>query len=590
MKIMPINLRVFPAVLLTLSLSCFCTLEQSGLLATQTSSAQVKDQKPEPPQPDIDDEETAKPAAESNPAKSAPSANASPKQANKDAKPSPPAPPKKPKGPMAKGRVFVDVDGDGVYSVNDQVFSKAKVSDGKTIVETDENGAWELPLKEDSIYFVIKPTGFRYPLDADNLPRFFYVHKPNGSPKLKYPGTKPTGPIPESIDFPLYQQAESENFQIILFGDPQPRNVTEVDYIAHDVIADMIGKTDALFGVTLGDIAFDNLDTLAPLNQAIGKIGIPWHNVIGNHDINLDAKTRKHINESFEANYGPTYYSFDCGQVHFLVLDNIDWMIKDGRGRYTPRFGEEQLKFVEKDLSMIPDTQTLVVLMHVPILSCADHQKLFRLIEDRPLCVSVSAHQHYHKHQFLGEAEGWKGKKEHHHIVNVTVSGSWWSGAKDDRGIPHSTMADGAPNGYSIMTFSENDYQMDFRAAGAPASEQLGIRMPTAIGKEAANVWVNVYNGSEKSTVEMAINDSGDWLTLEQAAEVDPFYARLHKSEQGITPPIEPKLTKPKVSSHLWKGILPADLPEGTHLLRVKSKDMHGRTFYGQRSFRVTGE
>ncbi len=184
--------------------------------------------------------------------------------------------------------------------------------------------------------------------------------------------------------------------------------------------------------VTLGDIAFDNLSTFKTLNQSIALIGIPWYNVIGNHDINLDAKSRTEINETFEETYGPSYYSFDYGQVHFVVLDNIDWASpseKNPRYRYEPRFGKQQLEFLKKDLSLIPKSQMLVLLMHVPIISVKDKSDFFELIKDRPYCVSVSGHTHDHRHLFLGKKEGFPGTKKHHHIVNVTVSGSWWSGA-----------------------------------------------------------------------------------------------------------------------------------------------------------------
>ena len=488
---------------------------------------------------------------------------------------------------MAKGRVFLDSNNDGKYGEGDQPFVNVRVSNGKEIVKTNDSGEWKLPLEEDAIFFLIKPSGYQSKLSENNLPRFYYVHKPNGSPKLRFPGSKPTGALPESIDFPLYPSEEPEdNFQMLLFGDPQPRNNREVDYIAHDVIPQLLGNEDATFGVTLGDIAFDNLETFETLNQAIALIGIPWHNVIGNHDLNLDAKTRKHINETFEATYGPTWYSFDYGQVHFVVMDNIDWKRKRDRLMYHPNFGERQREFLKNDLSLIPESQMVVLLMHVPFLECEDHQEIFRLIENRPFCVSVSAHRHVHHHQFFGEKEGWKGDKEHHHIVNVTVSGSWWSGAKNDRGIPHTTMGDGAPNGYSIMSFSDGRYTMDFRGAGIPASEQMLVQVPDVIRGESA-FHVNVYNGSSKSTVEYAIDGSNTWEKIDQKEAADPNFTRMHKAESQVKPPIEPKLTSPKISSHLWGGTIPAGLKEGTHLLRVRTTDMHGRVYYGQRSFRV---
>ena len=491
----------------------------------------------------------------------------------------------------ARGTVFVDLDNDGKFGEGDAPFSGVRVSNGKEIVTTDKFGKYELPMDETGTIFVIKPNEFQSKLDGNKLPKFFYLHKPDGSPQLKFPGTKPTGPLPQSIDFPLYQQTESEAFKILLFGDPQPRNNKEVDYIAHDVIRDLIGKTDSAFGVTLGDIAFDNLETFEPLNQSIALIGIPWYNVIGNHDINLDAKTRDHSNETFEETYGPTYYSFDYGQVHFIVMDNIDFVGPNDRIKkmhYEPRFGERQLEFVKNDLAMISESQMVVLLMHVPIIGTEDKAKLFELIEDRPYCVSISGHTHDHRHLFLDAEDGFNGKKPHHHIINVTVSGSWWTGSKNENGIPHTTMKDGAPNGYSIMSFDDSGYRLDFRAAGRPADDQLRIEMPNKLDTQVTtktDVWVNVYNGSEKSTVQMSIDGNPEWIKLDKTEAIDPYFQRLHTRDKNEDMP----LSGPKLSSHLWKGTLPQMNP-GVHLVVVETTDRHGRKYVAHRSLRVTGE
>ena len=493
------------------------------------------------------------------------------------------------KQPIAKGRVFLDSDNDGRFSVGEKPLAGIRVSNGKEIVLTDEAGSWQLPFEEEVIFFLIKPTGYQSRLSEDQLPQFYYIHKPKGSPRLHFPGSKPTGDLPASIDFPLYRSEEPEALRVLLFGDPQPRNQQEVDYVAHDVVAQLIGnKEDATFGVSLGDLAFDNLATFETLNQAIALIGIPWHNVIGNHDLNLDARSRKNVNETFEATYGPTYYSFDYGEVHFVVLDNIDWQTYQLRKGFFPNFGSRQLAFLKRDLELIPKSQMVVLLMHVPFLECKDHQAVFRLIEDRPLCVSVSSHRHVHDHQFFGVKEGWRGKKEHHHIVNVTVCGSWWSGAKNDRGIPHATMGDGAPNGYSVMSFADGDYALDFRGAGISADEQMLIELPDTIQSDKdSQFFVNVFNGSSKSTVEFAIDGSNDWHKLSQKKVTDPNYVRMYQEESQVTPPIKPKLKSPRKSTHLWAGKITDSIGKGTHLLRVRTTDMHDRVYYGQRSFRV---
>jgi hypothetical protein len=134
---------------------------------------------------------------------------------------------------------------------------------------------------------------------------------------------------------------------------------------------------------------------------------------------------------------------------------------------------------------------------------------------------------------------------------------------------------------------------MDFKAAGRPADEQMRIHLPNVVEKSKiveTEVWVNVYNGSSRSTVEMAIDDDSEWTKLEQKIVPDPYYKALVESEKLISPPVEPKLASPKVSHHLWMTNLGSALEPGTHLLRVKTTDMHGRSFFGHRSFRVTGD
>jgi hypothetical protein len=494
--------------------------------------------------------------------------------------------------PTAKGVVFHDKNGNQQRDRGEPGLPDVKVSNGKEIVKTDAAGKYEIPIDDDTTIFVIKPRRWRTPISDAQLPRFYYIHKPNGSPELKYGGVEPTGPLPESVDFPLYPNEEPETFKAILFGDPQPRNQQEVDYMSHDVIEELVG-TDASFGVTLGDITFDNLDLFEPQARSIALLGIPWYNVIGNHDINYDAKNDKQSDETFERAFGPAYYSFDYGTVHFLVLDDVLWEVKDenGKGSYRGGFGPEQMEFIKNDLAMIPEDQLVVLMMHIPLDEVGDRKELFRLIEQRPFSVSISAHRHVHQHIFFTKEDGWEGPVPHHHIVNVTVCGSWWKGAPDERGIPHTLMADGAPNGYSIMTFDGTDYSLDFFAAGRSKDYQMLIQSPEQVPSHKTgetDFYVNVFNGSEKSTVEFTLHENSAWLPMQRVEEVDPNFQRAHELDKTLedTPWLE--LPSPRKSSHLWKAKLPDAMSPGTYLIHVRTKDMDGQEHTAYRVVRVT--
>jgi hypothetical protein len=493
----------------------------------------------------------------------------------------------------ARGVVYHDANNNQQRDAGEAGLPGIRVSNGRDIVATDVGGKYELPVDDDTILFVVKPRGWRTPLSKDMLPRFYYIHKPSGSPALKFGGVEPTGPLPASVDFALYPQDEPETFEAILFGDTQPRNLKEVEWIAHDVLEDLVG-TDASFGVTLGDIVFDDLSVMPHLTRAVALLGIPWYNVIGNHDINYDAKTRRLANETYERVFGPSYYSFDYGPTHFIVLDDIEWVVnpENGKGTYRGGFGPDQLAFVKNDLEQIPADQMVVLMMHIPLNDVDDRHGLYRLIEQRPFCISISGHTHTHEHVWITKEDGWEGPQPHHHIINVTVCGSWWSGAPDERGIPHTTMSDGGPNGYSILSFDGTDYRLDYYAASRPASYQMEIDAPEVLPPVSSGekwVHVNVFNGSERTVVEMRVA-GGEWRAMEHAREIDPKLQKAFEREAAILEANKKAwrpLSEPSPSTHLWKALLPVELPEGTHSIEVRATDHWGRVYEDRRLIRI---
>lgn len=482
---------------------------------------------------------------------------------------------------LARGRVYLDRNSNGRLDDNEPGLSGIRVSNGREIVLTQGDGSYELPIEVDQTVFVIKPRGYQTALSSDGLPKFYYTHKPEGSPALRFPGVAPTGQLPNSIDFPLYPNDEPETFKAIFFGDPQPRNVQEVRYIADDVVAGLVG-TDASFGVTLGDIVFDDLSVFKPLNETIGLIGIPWYNVLGNHDINFDVKGREGSTETFQSVYGPTYYSYDYGNVHFVVMDDINYFIdpQTGNGRYDATFGERQLAFLKNDLALVPQDCLVVLMMHIPLIGVTDRQDVYRLIEERDFCISISGHTHYHEHRMIDAADGWRGKKPHHHIINVTVSGSWWGGKPDERGIPHSMMSDGAPNGYSLMTFDRNNYQLKFVPAGRPESYQMDVVIPDNLTMEqfmTQEVTANVFNARPSDRVEARLGQ-GPWVEMTNFVGEASRYTDVRKRE--LRPDGQPMLGGPHQTNHLWKlrlADLGAKATVGHHLIQVRWTDAAGQ-------------
>lgn len=498
----------------------------------------------------------------------------------------------------ATGVVYHDANNNGVFDAGEDVLPDVRVSNGKDIVSTGADGRYSIAVSDDTIVFVIKPSGYRTAMDADHVSRFYYIHKPNGSRKgLKFPGVLPTGPLPKQINFPLYRRQEPTAFDVLFFGDPQPRNQTEIDYIAHDVVEPLIG-TNAAFGVTLGDILFDDLNLFDSFNKTLGRIGVPWYNVIGNHDINYAADRDEDSDETYERVYGPAYYSFDYGGVHFIVVDDVHWMTDGKRKFYRSGLSEAQLDFIENDLKGVPQQTLVVAMMHIPLVKSTTwlepkRDRLFRILETREHCVSLSGHTHHHEHVMIGKESGWKRPQPHHHIINVTVSGAWWSGQKDENGIPHTMCADGTPNGYTVMHFDGSDYLLEYRAARKAADYQIRVTAPEVVDSAAEKsslIYANVFNAMPGAKVEWKLADSEAWQAMDKAAESDPTYKALHASEQPLKAEKKLKWTamaNPMVSPHLWKTEIPPDVKTGTYAVQVRCTNPNGQILTGRRIFRV---
>jgi hypothetical protein len=500
---------------------------------------------------------------------------------------------------FASGVVYHDRDRDGVRDRGEWGVRGVAVSNGRDVVRTDWRGRYRVPVDDDTIVFVIKPRSYATPLSENRLPRFYYVHKPDGSPPhLEHPGVAPTGPLPEAIDFPLIRAPESDRFRMLLFGDTQTYTLEEIDFLAHDVIEPLIGS-DVAFGMTLGDLVGDDPALYEPLNRAIARIGVPWYNVLGNHDMNYRAHGDADSDESFERVYGPPTYAFQVGRVHFVVLDDViyqGWNREAERpGRYEPGLRRDQLAFVRGYLATVPRRDLVVLAMHIPLGrldqdASLQRTALFEALAEHPHTFSLSSHTHMQYHQFFDEEDGLAAGRTHHHLNQATTSGSWWLGALDEVGIPHATMRDGAPNGYSIVSFDGNAYDVEFRAARRPADYQMNVIAPDAIRAAEASeteVVVNVFAGSERSEVEMRLGANGDWRPLEKTLRHDPMYVATVEREGEREQRSDFALPPPAKSRHLWVGTLPADPPPGTAVIEVRTRDVFGRGYTAHRLIRI---
>ncbi len=496
---------------------------------------------------------------------------------------------------QVSGIVFHDRNNNGLFDKGEKGIPNVMVSNQLDVVKTNRKGEFSISLEAPATLYVTKPAGWRFPINELNLPQFYLHHFPEGSPQLRFPGVAATQPLPERIEFPLIPGEHSKQFDVLVFSDPQPRNATEVDYIRDDVIAELV-HADADFCIALGDLLFDNLALFPRYNAVMSQLGLPVWNVAGNHDMNFDAADDRHSLETYKRYFGPEYYSFDEGDVHFVVMDNIEWTHdENGKGYYFGNFGEKQLQWLRNDLSFIPKNKLIVFAFHIPLwtqagehrsIVTADRAEFFEILKERENLLILNGHMHMLEHQFFGENDGWYGNKPLHQIITAAVSGSWWSGPKNEFEIPVATQRDGAPNGWHVFRFNGSAYTQDFVGAGHPADYQMRISAPLQ-GVFAADslpdtMIVNLFNGHQGWKISWTI-DGEPGAALENYFGIDPQAARLITKH----PDMYRSWIKPEPTHHLWKAPLPKSLQPGIHRISVTVINPAGKKYESHRLFWV---
>lgn len=502
----------------------------------------------------------------------------------------------------ARGVVYSDENKNGKLDSNEKPITGVAVSNGRDVVLTDHEGVYELPISDNTILFVIKPSDYDLPVNELNQPQFFYNHKPGGSPELEYPGVDPTGPLPESVNFGLIKGDHTEEFRMLVFGDPQPYTEEEVDYFDRDIVDELVGAKGYEFGITLGDIVGDDLDLFAPYSESVARIGLPWFHVYGNHDMNFDAESDEFADETYEANFGPATYSFNHGNVHFIVMDNVVYPRTDGESGYIGGVTEKQLEFIANDLKYVSKDDLIVFAAHIPLYvpewrETSDYflidyrQKLFDVLSEYPNVLSLSAHTHIQRLHYLDEESGWDYSNDHLHYNVGTTGGDWWSGVPDERGVPPTLMRDGTPNGYATINFSGNSFTLDYKVAGEDASKTMSIWAPKVVPQNErfnSDFYVNFFLGNDSTTVEFQVEGQEYWRKMQKVELGDPFVTSLRDKWDRADYILNGKRPNNAVaSSHLWKARVPKNLSEGPHTIIIMVSDHFGRGFFDEFTYRI---
>lgn len=387
------------------------------------------------------------------------------------------------------------------------------VSDGLSVVGTDADGRYELLTTSDRPFVQISvPAGHRIPTNPSGTARFYEPLRPDGNREM------------EAVFDLEPLEVSDERHTALVLPDPQTEDRYETGLLHETTVPDLqatAAATDGeIFGVACGDIMFDNLELYPEWERAVERSGVPFFQVVGNHDLDMANRTDEASTETFTGRFGPRYYSFDRGAVHYVVLDDVFW---HGAG-YLGYLGRDQLRWLEADLARLEPGRTVIVALHIPVLgtghvrrgerrpgvsvSVTNRQALYRLLEPFRAHV-VCGHTHENDHHW---AEG-----VHEHVCG-TVCGAWWSGP---------ICADGTPNGYGVYEIDGEEVTWRHKSTGEEATHQMRLYAPGADPSAPDELVANVWDHDEAWTV-VWYEGADRRGALARRVGLDPLSAELH--------------------------------------------------------------
>jgi hypothetical protein len=381
------------------------------------------------------------------------------------------------------------------------------------------------------------------------VPQFFYVHKEGGTGyPMRFGGLPDAGPAPEQVNFPLNREgAAGQQFSCAIMTDPQTYNNEQMGWLRDGVLTEIM-QGDYQQGdcmIQLGDVVGDDLGLLDRLLELSAATGLPQWLVLGNHDIDFDAKSNEDKADSWRRMYGPNYYAFEMGDVLFVVLDNVFFPCGEedaARGRsncaegrspsYNGRLTETQFIWLEGLIANTTDEKLVVLNMHIPLVSFVDansgqHQtdelnRIYSIVEGREV-VSFSGHTHTTENHAPGQSfDGWSentGIKEtqFRHIIAGAASGAWYQGDFNVYGVPMALQRMGAPMGYFHLDFDGSDYRERYVGAdlGKESGQWIGLNTPAYRNWYDTIVEWNSENPSERDSIPpFTVNDLPDTKLL----------------------------------------------------------------------------
>lgn len=364
---------------------------------------------------------------------------------------------------------------EGIVRESNRGIPNVIVSDGLSVTKTKSDGTFQLLSNaQQKFIFLSVPANYSIPVNPMSTAKFYQPIITNSKSEM-------------FASFELKKTETEDKYSYIVLSDIHAHNL---EIFHTESVPDVLeqlkqSKYTPLFGVACGDMMSDHLEYFPNYEKGVRNIGIPFFQVVGNHDLNLSSKTYEQSTDTFCKHFGPCYYSFTKGGVHYVVLNDVFWV----GGEYIGYIDEKQLNWLKDDLSYLEKGSSVVIFAHIPIY-CKRH---IRANEKKPSNIfnvtnrsllydilkpynSIIISGHTHENEFLID-----GGCELH--ISGAVCGAWWT---------DSICYDGTPKGYLVYDVDGDEISWQYKSIGKNINHQMRVyeaKDTNGIEQIVANVW-----------------------------------------------------------------------------------------------------
>lgn len=449
---------------------------------------------------------------------------------------------------------------------------------------------WEGIMVTDGLQYVKTDANGRFAMNSDlNASNFVYLSVPaeasfqvrNGIPQTYK--RIPRHAAAAEAHFILDRQSVAENYTVMMIADPQVRTFgvdgsmeTWHETVAPDVEAFRASRSEPVYCINLGDLVYNQMPAWDDYMDGAAKINCPTFNVIGNHDYDQGTMFEtEQGNVYYESYVGPTHYSFDLGNFHYMVFNDIIYDRQSPTGRYYYGLDERTLAWVKADLANVPKDKVILTCSHhnpfkTPNTSPHGSHNAYSLNykEYLSLFAQYKAVYAWNGHNHVNFYYNYKGKKTPHGAPNIQcISVARCTGALR---LNREIAAQGEPQGYMVMEVRGDSLSWYYKGVGTGKETQMRAYSPEKTND--ATVKVNIWNWSEGWSTPQWYENGVKVADMSFTPGVDPAYLEIFNS---VTNKTTRKYCKPADNANIFT-VTPTP---GVRSGEIKVTDLFGNVY-----------